>query len=262
MRRILAAFTLAAGIAPLGGLLPVAQPLIAQTDPGEWSIEAEVGGTVFYGNREQNHFNVGTQIEREDALFESATEFRFTYGTAPDAERKREVVRRSWVANSSLDFQPNERIRPFVSGRMESSFEREIGLRYDAGTGFKFDHRIDRDNRTEFSVSILAERTYSRSPDADTRVDDVSLARFSSDFRFRRTVWGDRVGLDLRAVYRPVFDAFGDFTFSSRNAISLELTEIIALRFSLRHEYDSGAVERGADTNRDGQVQMSVVAGF
>ncbi len=242
---------------PWGG-----EPLLAQTDPGEWSIEAEVGGAFFFGNREQNHFNTRTQIEREDALFESATEFRFTYGTAPDADGNREIVRRSWVADSSLDFQPNERVRPFVSGRMESSFEREIGLRYDAGAGFKFDHRIDRDNRTEFSVSLLAERTYSRSQDVTSTSDDVSLARFSSDFRFRRTLWDDRVALDVRAIYRPVFDAFGDFTFSSRNAASFSITEIVALRFSVRADYDAGAVARGAETNQDGQVQVSLVAGF
>ena len=235
-----------------------------QESPGsdEWKAEGELGGSFFFGNREQVQFTTRAEVERADSLFESATELRFSYGEAENRDGEREINRRSWVANTSLDFRPTERLRPFVSGRLESSFERRIALRYNAGTGLRLISERDRRNRIEFAMAIQAERTFARDDADDFTVDDLNVARISSDFRVRRTFFSDRLALDSNTSYRPVFDSFGNFTLSNRNAISYDLTQVLAIRYSVLTEYDSGALERGARTNRDGQMQVTLVARF
>ena len=234
---------------------------LTQSWDGDWSVVGSVGGTIFFGNSDQSLFTSQIEFERADELFESSTDFGFTYGVSTDADGVTEVSRRSWVASTGLDFRPGDGISPFVSGRMESSFERRIGLRYDAGAGFSVSRVEDRQNRIDFSLQILAERTYGR-VDGSTAADEVSLTRWSSALRVRRAVWNERIRFDLRNNYRPVFDAFGNFTLSSINTATLEVTEVVGLRFGFRINHDSGAMKRGADTNRDGRVEMSIVAQF
>ncbi len=235
------------------------EPLSAQAR--DWKAEGELGGNIFFGNREQTQVSSRVLVERADSLFESSSEFRFAYGEATNRDGVREVNRRNWSAAAALDFRPMERLRPFVSGRMESAFERRIALRYNAGAGMRVSWTRDRRNRVDLSASILAERTYVREGAAGTD-EDVGLARWSSDLRVRRSYFDDRFSLDSSTAYRPVFDSFGNFTLSSRNALSYNLSEIVALRVTLITDYDSGAVDRGAGTNQDGQLQMAIVARF
>ncbi len=245
----------------VAGLLLAGSPGAASAQARDWKAEGELGGNFFYGNREQAQLSSRILVEKADSLFESQSVFRFNYGEATNRDGVREVNRRNWSAAASLDFRPTERYRPFVSGRMESAFERRIALRYNAGAGFRVSWTRDRQNRIDLSASILAERTYAREG-GGTSEDDVGLARWSSDLRIRRSYFSDRISLDSNNSYRPVFDSFGNFTLSTRNAFSYNLTEVVALRFTLVTDYDSGAVERGAETNRDGQVQVTIVARF
>lgn len=233
--------------------------LSAQANP--WQVEGEVGGSVFWGNRAQTQLASRLEFERADSLYESSTEFRFTYGEAEGSDGIKQVNRRSWLAASQLDFRPEERLRPFVSGRVESALERRIDLRYNAGAGMKLEFQRDRNNRVDLSAAILAERTYARDV-AGVESDDVSLARWSSSMRVRRTFFEDRLSMDSDNAYQPVFDSFGNFTFRSRNAVSFGLSQSVALRTTYLTEYDSGAKDRGARTNSDGQVQMSIVVRF
>ena len=238
-----------------------APPGEAMAQERDWKAEGELGGNLFFGNREQSQLSSRILVERADSLFESSSEFRFAYGEVTDRDGVRQVNRRSWSAAASLDFRPMERYRPFVSGRMESAFERRIALRYNAGAGVRMSWARDRRNRVDLSASILAERTYAREDGRGTE-EDVGLARWASSVRVRRSYFDDRLSLDSNNSYRPVFDSFGNFTLSTRNAVSYNLTEVVALRVAVITDYDSGAVERGAETNRDGQVQVTVVARF
>ncbi len=233
--------------------------LQAQEKP--WSAEGELGGTVFFGNRDQTQIAARLQLERSDSLFESSSDFRFTYGEAEDSEGVKQVNRRSWSAASNLDFRPEERWRPFVSGRLESAFERRIALRFNVGAGMRLEFQRDRLNRIDLAMSLLAERTYAREEGGVTP-DDVSLVRWSSNVRIRRSYFEDRLTLDSDNAYQPVFDSFNNFNFRSRNSVSYGLSEAVALRLSYLTEYDSGAKGRGARTNQDGQVQMTVVVRF
>lgn len=233
----------------------------AQGQTGSWSVQTNIGGSFFFGNREHTTFTTRTQIERADELFESSTDLRFNYGEAPNSEGEREVNRRSWQADASLDFRPEDRWRPFVSGHMQSSFERRIALRYDAGAGLRVNWDRDRRNRIGFSLSLLAERTYARDGGRGTP-DEVSLTRWSSNLRVRRAYFDDRLRIDTNNSYQPVFDSFGNFNLSSRNSFTISLTEIVGLSLSVQGSYDSGAKDRGADTNRDGSVQVTLQGRF
>jgi len=240
-----------------------ASPLAAQspTEPRPWKAEVELGGNVFFGNRDQSQLSTRALVERADSLFESTSEFRFAYGEATNRDDIREVNRRNWSSASSLDFRPQSQFRPFVSGRMESAFERQIALRYNAGAGLRMRWERNRENRVDLSVAILAERTYARD-DVGGVEEDVGLARWSSNLRVRRGYFNNRLGLDSNTSYQPELNAFGNYTLSTRNAASLGVTQVIALRVSLLTEYDSGALDRGAKTNRDGQLELSIAAKF
>lgn len=259
---VLLLLPLFSGFGPEGSTVGGVGDLYAQSVP--WSVEGQLGGSFFFGNRDQTNFSTRAEIERADSLFESTTEFRFLYGTQTDDEGVTSVSARSWGAASQLDFRPEAPWQPFVGGSIESSFERRIALRYDTGAGFKVSFRGEDGsrNRVDFSVSILAERTYARETADQDREDEVSLTRWSSTFRVRRGFFDDRLYLDTNNRYRPVFDSFATFRLNSDNSLSYELTEVVALRFSVQTEYDSRAVERGADTNYDGRTEVSVVARF
>ncbi|TVP48235.1 MAG: DUF481 domain-containing protein [Gemmatimonadales bacterium] len=254
-RALVSALVFAAGLTAGG------DAAVAQSQDRDWKAEGELGGNFFFGNREQTQVSSRVLVERADSLFESASEFRFAYGEATDRDGIREVNRRNWAASASLDFRPTERYRPFVSGRMESAFERRIALRYNAGAGFRVSWDRDRRNRVDLSASILAERTYAREGGRGTE-EDVGLARWSSNLRIRRAYLDNRFTLDSNNSYRPVFDSFGNYTLSTRNAFSYSLTEVVALRLTVITDFDSGAQERGAETNRDGQIQITLVARF
>ncbi len=245
-------------------ILPLAMPEAVFAQRAPWSVEGQLGGSFFFGNRDQTNFSTRAEIQRADSLFESSTEFRFLYGTQTNDDGITSVSARSWGAASQLDFRPDAPWQPFVSGSIESSFERRIALRYDTGAGLQVSSRDpdNRRNRIDFSVSILAERTYARDGGRADTADDVSLTRWSSSLRIRRGILDNRLAVDTNNSYRPVFDSFGNFRLSSRNSLSYDLTEVVALRFSVRADYDSRARERGADTNYDGRTEVSVVARF
>lgn len=245
-------------------VLPLLFPPVLEGQRTPWQVEAQVGGSFFFGNRDQTNFSTRGGIERADSLFESATEFRFNYGTQTNDAGETSISARSWTAGTELDFRPGERWVPFVSGTMESSFERRIALRYDTGAGLKmsFQDPDNRRNRIDFGLQILAERTYARDEGGGSVPDEVSLTRWSSNFRLRRQIFDDRLYIDSNNSYRPVFDSFGTFRMSSNNSFSYDLTEVIALRFSVRANYDSRQRDRGADTNYDGRSEISIVASF
>ena len=250
-------------LALTGGFFALGWPVAvsAQSWDGDWSVEGSVGGMLSFGSSQQTSFSSEIELERSDDMFESSTDFSFDYGVSTDSEGVTQLHERAWSAAGGLTFRPGHVVSPFVSGRMSSSYRRNIALRYDAGAGLRVARVEDRRNRIDFSLQVLAERTYSRG-DGGGLDEEVSLTRWSSELRVRRTVWEDRVALDTRNRYRPVFDEIGNFTLSSNNSATLQVTDVIGLRFGFVINHDSRAVSRGADTNRDGQVTVSIVAGF
>ena len=223
-----------------------------------WTLEAELGGTVFFGNKPQSQFTSKTEFELVLASFELGTEIEFTYGISENKKGETVVSRRNWNVDHALDFRPEALWRPFLSGAVQSNYQKKIDARYQAGVGLKYDQQENRNNRVEFSVAVLGEKTDVR-PSAGS-IDEGSRARWSSHARIRRTFFEeDRLGIDVQGEYQPVFDEVGNYTWEAAGSLTLNLTELVGLRMSTKLEYDSRAVARGAKTNQDGKSQMSVV---
>ena len=233
----------------------------AQDAETEWDAEGEVGGSLFFGNRSQAVFTTRGEVERAHPRMDTAVEARFNYGRATDDDGQAFVNRRSWRAGTDITLAPDGRFSPFVAGTVEKSLERRSGLRYDTGVGMKaIFHRSD-EGRADLSVSLLAEHTIPRRDDeASDGSGAETRARWSSRLRLERELADGRVELTSETRYRPIFGELGNFTLTSRNTLSLELTEQVRLRFTFLDEYDAGAVDRGARTNNDGQIQVTVVA--
>jgi hypothetical protein len=243
------------------GAVPGALAQAQEQEPDRWRFDVELGGSVFFGNRPQSQFVTKSEITSEYPIFESQTRLEFTYGESEDREGIVRVDRRSWVAGHTIDLAPEGTVRPFVSGGIESSLERRIDRRYDSGIGVKLDRQTNRDNRVEFSLSLLGERTHPRVAQGEPP-EINTLARWSSTARVRKTFLDDRLKLDLRGEYKPVFDAFGNYVWTSQNAATVVITQVISLRFNIKLQHDSRAEARGAKTNRDGQISLALAATF
>lgn len=233
-----------------------ASPLLAQ----EWDVEGEVGASVFFGNTEQVSVNTRAGIERGDSIFELAADVAFNYGEATDSDGLKYVNKRSWSSSVNVDYRPMSRVSPYFFANVESSYEKRLALRHSSGLGGRVQFfRSDR-SRVDLSTAVLAERTRPRGE--VNREDDRTLARWSASLRVRRTFGDDRMTFESENSYQPVFNTLNDFTFKSKNSVSYELTSVIAFRFAFTDNYDSGAINRGARTNNDGQLVFSVLSRF
>ncbi len=241
----------------------IAAPVAAQesSDPDHWRVEGEVGASVFFGSTSQTAVNTRAALSTQELAQEFAVDGAFTYGEASTPEGERRVHKRSWKLGASLDALPEKRFSPFVFGRAEGSWEKRVDLRYNLGAGGKLSLVTSQQGRLDLSISVLAERTIpsDRAPDD---VDDALDARWSTRLRGRRSLSDGRVTLQTETHYQPRFDKADDFTLTSTSSLGVRLNEVVSLKLTFVDNYDSGAVERGARTNNDGQLFFSVLSAF
>lgn len=245
-----------AGILMLGLLSSAA--LEGQT--AQWVVEGELGASVFFGNRDQTTLTTRAQMERADSSYEFTAKADFAYGEATDDAGTDFVNKRSWSVAGNIDYHPFSRVNPFVFGTMQSSYEKRIDLRYDAGAGGKITVLRSPTARVDFRGALLVEKTIN----ADDGGSDGSetLARWSGRLRLRKDLRDGRVIFNSETAYQPVFDELDNFTVKSENSVSFEVSEIVSLKLSFVDMYDSGAEDRGARTNNDGQLFFSVLSSF
>lgn len=229
---------------------------------GRWATQAELGASVFFGNTSQTTFTTRLATESADSTKEIGLDGAFSYGEATDDEGEDFVNKRSWKVGASVDYHPFERVSPFVFGELESSFERRIDLRYNFGLGGKLlAHRSDR-GRVDLSGALLGEKTNPAHLPASSSVDDDLLARWSFRARARRSWQEGRLTFESQSSYRPQFDHWSDFTFTATSSLAFKLSEIVSLKVTFVDNYDSEAESRGARTNNDGQVFVSLLSSF
>lgn len=242
----------------LGTLLARTAGAAGQDSP--WSVEAELGASVFFGSTSQSTVTTRVGAERSDSTFALTGQAGFAYGEATDASGDDFVAKRDWKLEGSLDWHPYAALSPFVFGSLESSLQRQIDLRFNGGAGGKLTLHRDERSRVDVSVALLAEQTRFRGV-VDGR-DTETRARWSTRLRAERDLLEGRVSIGTVNFYRPVFDELGEFVFESQSSVAFQLSEIITLKVSLVDTYDSGAVERGARSNNDGQFLFSILSSF
>lgn len=247
----------------LASLVPVL--LFAAPSSGiaqaEWGVEGELGASLFFGNTSQTTLNTRLATERADSSYELSAIASFNYGEAENDVGEEFVVKRSWEVEGSFDWRPYGRWSPFLFGQGQSSLERRIDFRYNAGGGAKYTFTRDEEDRLDLSLALLAEQTFARD-EAGVDADESVLARWSARLRYRQSISDGDVTFSTQNFYRPVFGDYGDYVVESRSSFSYALSEIVTLRLSFLDTYDSRAEDRGAETNNDGQLLFSVLASF
>lgn len=244
----------------VGVALALAVPASAQE--AGWDGEVEIGASFFFGSTEQSLVNAILEVGHADSTLEISGGGDFKYGRAETDEGERtRLTHRSWSLDATLDYLPFATVSWFVLGGLESSFQRNIDLRSDAGAGVKYTFVRSEGARFDVSAALLGEHTrLDQTPEEGA--DEGWTARWSYRVRGKRVVGDDRVVLESVTFYRPVVDAFDDFVVETKNSAAYRLTDTFSLKLSLIDTYDSEAEARGAESNNDGQVLFSVLGSF
>lgn len=258
------------------GLLVAALFLAAPASAQEagWDGEAEVGANIFFGNQDQSLINARLELGHADSTWDLSSTGRYTYGKSTDAEGDSRLTHRSWNLGGTADYLPFATFSYFGIAGAESSFQREIDLRLTGGAGVKYTFVRSDASLFDTSLALLAERTtFDVDPDppvvpapedpaADELEDTETLARWSMRVRASRSIDDDRITFESTTFWRPVVDAFDRYVVESTNSAAYAVTENVQFKMSLVDTYDSEAEDRGAGSNNDGQLLVSLVGSF
>lgn len=229
-------------------------------DDGPWNWGSELGASLFFGAADQTAVTLGGSAEHTSEWLEWGLGAAFAYGEAQNPDTRQSFVnKRSWNANTSLDYRPQARVSPFVFVSGEGAFERQIDLRLSGGAGAKYHIVRNERSRLDVSLAALVERTDPRVPAGEP--DEVETqGRWSARLRAGRSFAEGRTTFNLVSFYRPAFQDSGDYTFDLESSLAFALNQTVALKISFVDRYDSLAEERGAASNNDGRLFVSVVA--
>lgn len=253
--------SLAGPAAPaVAAILLLLHPGILSGQADDWSVEGEVGASLFYGNTDQTVVNTRTAVAHADSTAEISGDVQFIYGQSSDERGTSFVSKRYWLADTSVDYRPLERVNAFFSGSVESSLQKKIDLRWSAGLGAKVGVARTNFTRVELRVALLGERT--RFVPSVTDGEEELLARWSAKLRVRKATGNERVVFSSETSYQPNASDIDDFTMVSTNSISVDVSDYVRLKVSLVDNFDSLAEERGALSDNDGQVFFGVLSSF
>jgi hypothetical protein len=246
----------------LPSFLLTGSPILAQEaapPAAEWTGEAEVGASVFFGASDQTTVAVALGLDRQGSHFQLENDLAYLYGEASNEDGGTFVNKRFWSVASNLDYRRFTRVNPYIFAGALSSLEKAIKIRYKGGAGAKLTAVESEQTKLKFALAILAERTTERSPDNG---DSETLARWGGEADFRHEFGGGRTVFEAKGNYSPVFDERDNFTATAESSIAFKLSEIISLKLSVVDNYDSRAKDRGALDNNDGRILFSVLSSF
>ncbi|MEZ4416328.1 MAG: DUF481 domain-containing protein [Gemmatimonadota bacterium] len=238
-----------------GSDVPVPVPTV------DWTSEAELGASLFFGNTAQALILTRTGTAAETAHFTFATDASFQYGEASEPSGERDVSRRSWAAETTLDYRGHDVISSFLHSQLEGSYEKRIDLRVRAGVGARIQMADSERTKAGVRLAVLAERT---DPRLEEQIDPVrTVARGSIELNLQRRVGDeDRVRLSNNTSYGPRVGRFEDYTMKSVTSAAFRVSETLHLKLSFVDSFDSGARNRGARSNNDGELVLSLTTTF
>jgi hypothetical protein len=227
--------------------------------PVDWTLETEVGASVFFGSKDQTTVATELGVIRDSERFELGTDADFLYGEATDDQGGNFVNKRSWRVGANLDYRGFSWVNPYVFGSADSSLEKKIHRRYKAGGGAKLTAVESDVSRFDFAVALLIEQTAGRDG-----TDGASewAGRWTSQAKYRRSFSDDRAVFQANIDYSPRFKRVDDYTVEAESSVAFRLSEVVSLKLSFRDNFDSRAKARGAVSNNDGRVLFSVLAAF
>ncbi|HET7565104.1 MAG TPA: DUF481 domain-containing protein [Gemmatimonadaceae bacterium] len=224
-----------------------------------WNTKTEAGVSLFFGNTEQRVVTTHGNVAHADSTFEMQTDLRFSYGEASADSGRRFVNKRSWIASLSLNSWPFARFSPFFSGSIESSLEKLIHLRYNAGLGAKMSFVHNDATDANFSLALLGEKTISSG--AQPAGLQTTLLRWAATAQLRHKL-DEKLSINSETAYRPTAQFLAHYTFTNTTALQYQMNHNVGLSVSLVDNFDSQAMERGARSNNDGQLLFGVMTTF
>ncbi len=223
--------------------------------PSRWSGSAQGNGSLFFGETEQRAFGARASLQRADSTLEFSGNVQALYGEASLADSGRAVVKRLWLGAITADWRPHAIWSPFVLLTAETSLEKRIASRYNAGVGVKYTALRTAQADVSLSVALLDERVRRIGID----VPSTRLTRWSTRAR-GSYAFNDRTRLSHTTFWRPSASALDRFIVQSSTELALGLTRRTALSVTFLDNYDSEAVSRGARSYNDGQLLLGLIA--
>lgn len=246
-----------------------ATEVIAQQTPAAWRRTAEVSGTLLYGAASQRVFNATVGAASESEQRQLRVDVQTGYGDAVDqVTGLRRVIVRNTRGTMGLDLTPQARVSAFTFGLAESSLQQRIRSRYSLGAGAKYTLWRADSVRARFqedasiSLAVLSEQT--RGIVASGGVagrGDGNRNRWSVRARYRTRV-GESLRFTHLSLYQPTMGRLGRYTAEATTTLAVPLRSAVELTISHRERLDSEARDRGASSNRDGQLLFGVRAAF
>jgi hypothetical protein len=114
-------------------------------------------------------------------------------------------------------------------------------------------------SRLDIAAALLVEETLGTE---DSTGEEDWLGRWTGQAKYRRSFSEERAVFEAALDYNPKFQQLDDFTFQAESSLAFRLSEVVSLKLSLRDNFDSGAKDRGALSNNDGEFLVSVLAAF
>mgnify|MGYP006157452439 FL=1 len=247
-------------VSPLVGQENTSRAVASINPSPSWEAKGELGASAFFGNTSQFAVTTAVSGEADRGILDLNGRFAFAYGEASNKLGETVMNKRAWEITSDVNFDAGASFKGFLLGKIESAYEKKIDLRYNLGIGGKYEGDFQ-GMETEWSFAMLAEKTLPLEEKLFL-IERKIVAKWSAGFAFRKTLRDGRLTIESDLSVEPELKNLSSMTLSSRQSVSLQLNQSIAIQFSFVDSFDSEAQARGARSNNDGQIFFSLVSTF
>lgn len=224
-----------------------------------WHKQIAAGGNLFFGNTQQRLATLNLSMGHADSTYDLTGTVRFAYGEASADTGRRYVNTRNWLITASYTDRPFAPFSTFMTGSLESSLQQAIFRRSSLGAGETVTLLRESASDIRFSAGFLGERTVPST--SRTLAPDENFARWTGRLKVLQKM-DDKLTLTHETFYQPRVQDIGTFTVASTSALTYQVSKAVGVQMSLTDNYDSGAMERGARSNNDGQMVFGVLGKF
>ena len=244
-------------------LVVVCAALVARNEVGAqekppqvWRATADIGANILYGASRSRVASVALGGSRVDSIIELRSDVSLTYADARVDDEPRRVTARSWRVSMTADHTPRRRVSLFELGSVDASLQQRVDRRYALGAGGKVTYYRKGTDDVSTSLAVLWEHTRALDPDSATDAT-TTRARWSLRGRMRRQL-GPMVRFTHVTFYQPAIDQLAIYIVDSNTSFEVKIDPTKSLTATWRERFDSEAGDRGARSNRDGQVLFGV----
>ncbi|HIF37722.1 MAG TPA: DUF481 domain-containing protein [Gemmatimonadetes bacterium] len=247
-------------VCPLAGQENPSLPAADITTVPDWEAKGELGASAFFGNTSQFAVTTAISGEADKGILDLTGRFAFAYGESANKLGETVMSKRAWEITSDVNLEVGASFKGFLLGKIESAYEKKIDLRYNMGAGGKYQGDFQ-GMETEWSFALLAEKTLPLEEELFL-IERKMVGKWSAGFAFSKILRDGWLTIESDLSVEPEIQRLSSFTLSSRQSVSFQLSQSMAIQFSFVDSFDSGAQARGARSNNDGQVFFSLVSTF